>query len=182
MTEKQIKQISKFLSLVLRHKPQILDLNLDKNGWDVVDVLLERLDRESKTISFEELKKVVEMNDKKRFSFNEDKTKIRANQGHSLGGIDLELKVKSPPEFLYHGTVAKFMKSIKEKGLQKMNRQHVHLSKDRETANNVGSRRGKPIILSIRAKDMEYSGYKFYLSENNVWLTDRVPTEFIEFK
>ncbi|WP_394749969.1 RNA 2'-phosphotransferase [Spongiimicrobium salis] len=181
MTDKKIKQTSKFLSLVLRHKPQILDLVLDENGWANVAVLLERMERESKTITFEQLQFVVANNDKKRFAFNEDKTLIRASQGHSIS-INLDYKPLEPPQFLYHGTPIKFVNPIKEKGLKKMKRHHVHLSVDRETATKVGARRGKPVILSIRALDMYYAGHQFFISENGVWLTEAVPPQFIEFK
>ena len=181
MNEKEIKRKSKFLSLILRHNPQLIQLELDKNGWANVEELLKKSKRKIH-LNKNELDIVVATNNKKRFSYNEDETKIRANQGHSIKNLDLELKIVEPPQFLYHGTVAKFMQSIKEKGLQKMNRQHVHLSKDRATAVNVGSRRGKPVILSIRALEMHQKGFIFYLSENGVWLTDKIPTEYIEFK
>ncbi|NQX84663.1 MAG: RNA 2'-phosphotransferase [Flavobacteriaceae bacterium] len=179
MTLEYKKRISKFLSLILRHQPETINLDLDGNGWALVSDILA-----NKTLKFTmaELDEVVQTNSKKRFSFNEDKTKIRANQGHSLTTIDLDLKTQSPPEFLYHGTVAKFIDAIKKVGLQKMNRQHVHLSKDQETATQVGSRRGKPVVLSVRAEQMESQGFKFYVSENGVWLTDTVPPEFIVFK
>ena len=165
------------MSLVLRHRPEKIGLRLDKNGWADVQELISKMN-----INFQELEYVVENNDKKRFSFNDDKTKIRANQGHSLKNVDLELKNIQPPEFLYHGTVGKFMSAIKDSGLLKMNRQHVHLSKDRETAIKVGSRRGKAIILSIRAGEMYKNGVEFYCSKNGVWLTDHVPVEYIDFK
>ena len=181
MTENQAKQTSKFLSLVLRHKPQILDLVLDENGWADVALLLERMKRESKTITFEQLDFVVQSNDKQRFAFNEDKTQIRASQGHSIA-IDLDYKPVTPPEYLFHGTPVKFIKPIKEKGLLKMKRHHVHLSVDIETATKVGARRGKPVILSISALDMHHEGHQFFISENGVWLTEKVPSEFINFK
>jgi len=176
MTPQEIKKKSKFLSLLLRHRPEKVGLVLDKNGWANVPELL------SKTkISMDELLEIVINNDKQRFSFNEDKSKIRANQGHSLKQIDLELPSIVPPQFLYHGTVNKFMQSIRAQGLRKMNRQHVHLSKDRETAIKVGSRRGKAVILTIRAGDMHKDGFKFYCSKNGVWLTDSVPEKYINF-
>lgn len=181
MTEKQINQTSKFLSLVLRHKPQILDLVLDENGWADVAILLERMQRESRAITFEQLEFVVESNDKKRFAFNEDKTLIRASQGHSIT-IDLDYEPLTPPEFLFHGTPDKFIKLIREKGLMKMKRHHVHLSLDRETAIKVGSRRGKPVILRIRALEMHHESHQFFISANGVWLTDNVPAEFIDFE
>jgi len=179
MTEQYKKRISKFLSLILRHRPEKIGLTLDENGWASINDVLKK---SKLRFTMEELEEVVVTNDKQRFSFNEDKTKIRANQGHSLKTIDLDLKAQIPPSFLYHGTVAKFIPEIKLHGLKKMSRQHVHLSQDSETATKVGSRRGNPIILSIRVLDMHKKGYKFYLSENGVWLTDAVPVKFIDFK
>lgn len=177
----KLKNISKLLSLVLRHAPEKIGLQLDKNGWAKVDELIEQCKVNNKQIDQNLLELVVETNDKKRFIFNEDKTKIRANQGHSID-INLNLEAMSPPNFLYHGTVSKFMENIRKDGLKKMNRQHVHLSKDLDTAIKVGSRRGKPIILSIRSGDMDKNGFLFYCSENGVWLTDHVPNKYIEFK
>ena len=177
------KKISKFLSFVLRHHPEKFGLTLDVNGWADVDELLEKIyqpDRPS--IDRALLEHIVETNDKKRFAFNEDGTKIRASQGHSLKSVDLKLEAQEPPQVLYHGTVHKFMEAIRADGLQKMNRQHVHLSADRKTATNVGSRRGVPVILSIRAMDMHTDGHAFYLSDNGVWLTDSVPQNYIDFK
>lgn len=179
MTEQHKKQISKFLSLILRHKPEKIGLTLDENGWATISDILEK---SKLRFSFEELDEIVATNDKQRFSFNLDKTKIRANQGHSLKTIDLDLKPETPPAFLYHGTVLKFIPEIKLHGLKKMSRQHVHLSKDRDTAIKVGSRRGKPVILSIRTLDMQKEGHQFFMSENGVWLTDAVPPMFIDFK
>ncbi len=179
MTEQHKKQISKFLSLILRHQPEKIGLTLDENGWAKVNDILEK-----STLSFtnEELVEVVKTNDKQRFALNDDRTKIRANQGHSLKTVDLDLKPEIPPNFLYHGTVAKFMSEIRLQGLKKMRRQHVHLSVDRDTAAKVGSRRGKPVILAVRALDMHNKGQRFYKSENGVWLTEQVAPEFIHFK
>lgn len=182
MNEREIKSISKFLSLLLRHQPDLIGLKLDENGWADVAELIEKSKRKGKYFSIEKLEEVVATNDKKRFSFNEDQTKIRANQGHSLKTVDLKLEAIQPPEYLYHGTVSKFMQSIREKGLQKMNRQHVHLSQDLETATKVGSRRGVPTILTVRSGAMHVTGFEFYQSKNGVWLTDHVPAKFIEFK
>lgn len=179
MNEQQKKKISKFLSLVLRHKPEVINLNLDENGWTDVGELITKSKRDPhQGFTFEELEEIVETNDKKRFIFNEDKTRIRANQGHSID-IDLALKPQQPPKFLYHGTAQSNIDSILEKGIEKRTRQHVHLSQDKETATKVGMRHGKSAILTIKTMEMFEEGIEFYLSENNVWLTDFVDAKYI---
>lgn len=178
MNEQHKKKTSKFLSYVLRHHPELINLNLDENGWANVDELITKATNDSQGFTFEELDEIVEKNDKKRFVFNEDKTKIRANQGHSID-INLALVPQQPPEFLYHGTAQSNIDSILEKGIEKRSRQHVHLSQDKETANKVGMRHGKPIILTINTQKMSEDGFEFYLSENNVWLTDFVDAKYI---
>ncbi len=178
MNEQQKKKLSKFLSYVLRHHPELIDLNLDENGWANVDELITKSKNDSQGFTFEELDEIVQTNDKKRFIFTEDKTRIRANQGHSID-INLALIPQQPPEFLYHGTAQSNIDSILEKGIEKRNRQHVHLSQDKETATKVGMRHGKPIILTINTQKMFDDGIEFYLSENNVWLTDFVDATYI---
>lgn len=177
MSNTNITQISKYLSLILRHQPQSLGLVLDPNGWANVDELLKK---SRLKFSIQQLLEVVEKNDKQRFILSDDKTKIRANQGHSIK-IDLDLSPQIPPNILYHGTVEKYINDIKKVGLKKMNRNHVHLSKDMGTAQKVGSRRGTAIILKIDAEAMSSDGILFYCSENGVWLTDNVPTKYISF-
>ncbi len=181
MTEAQKKQISKFLSLILRHSPETINLQLDENGWADMATLLSKAAQAGHSFSFSMLEEVVATNDKQRFAFNSDKTKIRASQGHSIQ-VNLMLEPVEPPAFLYHGTVARFLQNIKTTGLQKMSRQHVHLSEQRSTAEKVGSRRGQPVILNIRSGDMHRDGFVFHLSENGVWLTDHVPVQYIDFK
>lgn len=176
--KKYITKLSKFLSLVLRHKPDTIGIELDVNGWTDVNVLLEKMNSNGKPIDFKTLEVVLETNNKKRFSFNEDKTLIRANQGHSIE-IDLGYISKTPPEKLYHGTCDKYVDSILEKGIHKMNRHHVHLSKDMETALSVGQRHGKPVIFEILAEEMAKEGFTFYESKNGVWLCDEIPVHFI---
>ena len=173
------KFISKFLSYVLRHKPEEINLELDNFGWADVKLLLAKAEKKGKSFTLKELEYVVANKAKLRFAFNEDKSKIRANQGHSIQ-VDLALQPVIPPNLLYHGTVARFLDSIKQNGLQKMNRQHVHLRPDIETAINVGSRRGKPLILTIEAGKMHVAGFQFCQSKNGVWLTNEVPPEFIK--
>lgn len=173
------KHISKFLSLVLRHQPTTIELVLDKNGWADTQELLKKLAKYGKGISLETLQQVVAENDKKRFVFSEDGTKIRANQGHSIE-IELGYQAVEPPNLLFHGTATRFLDSIQEKGLLKGDRHHVHLSTNLETATKVGSRHGKVIVLEVNAKEMHQAGFKFFVSENGVWLTDHVPTAFLK--
>jgi putative RNA 2'-phosphotransferase len=176
--EKQIKHISKFMSLVLRHKPEEIGLELDEQGWAKVNELISKMNAKGLQVTTGIIEKVVETNDKKRFAFNADKTLIRASQGHSIE-VELNLPAVIPPDILYHGTTDKYLESILTTGLQKQSRQHLHLSATEETARAVGSRHGKPVILVINARLMHEAGFCFYLSENNVWLTDAVPVQYI---
>lgn len=179
MNEQQKKKISKFLSYVLRHHPELINLNVDENGWANVDELITKSKRDSyEGFTFEELEEIVQTNAKKRFAFNDDKSMIRASQGHSID-IELALIPQQPPEFLYHGTAQNNIESILGKGIEKRNRQHVHLSSDKETATHVGMRHGKPVILTINTEKMSEDGIVFYLSENEVWLTDFVDAKYI---
>lgn len=168
------------MSYVLRHKPEELGLTLEKGGWTSLDTLMEGMVARGYVVDLAVIQDVVDTSEKKRFAISEDGTKIRANQGHSTK-VDLELKKEIPPFELYHGTVAKAIADIKKDGLQKMNRHHVHLSPDKQTAITVGSRRGVPIILQIKARAMNTDGFEFYKSENGVWLTDHVPPSYIIF-
>ena len=177
----KLTKISKFLSLVLRHKPETIGLNLDPQGWADVDTLIELARKKGRQIDRSILQQVVTENDKQRFTFSQDKSKIRANQGHSIE-VDLGLIPQQPPKYLYHGTATRFVDSILMQGLRKQNRHHVHLSSDRATAIELGKRYGKPIVLKIQAQKMYDAGLPFYLSQNNVWLTDGVPVEYIEFQ
>lgn len=180
LNAKQNKTISKFLSLLLRHKPELLDLDMDAQGWVSTQELIQKCQKENPrlNLNMENLTIVVDSNNKKRFAFNADKSKIRANQGHSIS-IDLGYQPSTPPEILYHGTATRFLESILAKGLEKRNRHHVHLSKDIDTALQVGQRHGKPVILEVSALRMQEEGHTFYISDNGVWLTDHVPSNFI---
>lgn len=179
MNEKEKKKISKLLSLVLRHAPETIGLELDKNGWAATVDIVNKIESKFSNFTLEMLREVVETNDKQRFVFSEDETKIRANQGHSLKTIDLDLEAKEPPFTLYHGTASKNMRSIKASGIDKRQRQHVHLSADKETAHKVGSRHGAPVILKIDAYQMSEDGLVFFQSENGVWLTDFIDPKYI---
>lgn len=178
MNEKQTKRIGKFISLILRHDPEKIGLQLDAAGWANVDELLAGLKRKGRGMSFAQLQELVATNDKQRYSFNDDQTQIRANQGHSLK-LDLQLEPVEPPVQLYHGTATRFLDLIHEQGLLKGSRHHVHLSADIETAHKVGSRHGKPVILTVDAQAMFRAGYAFYCSENGVWLADSVPAVYL---
>jgi putative RNA 2'-phosphotransferase len=174
----QLKHISKFMSLVLRHKPEEIGLQLDEQGWANVNELIARMNANGFDVNTGIINEVVVTNDKKRFAFNDDKTLVRASQGHSIG-VDLNLQEMIPPDILYHGTTFKYLESILKNGLKSQSRQHVHLSETIETAKAVGGRHGKPVILLINARSMHEAGLKFYLSENKVWLADAVPAEYI---
>jgi putative RNA 2'-phosphotransferase len=173
-----MKTVDRLLSLVLRHKPEEIGITLDANGWVLVSDLLKALKSHNMETTFAELEEIVKTNNKQRFAFNDNKTKIRANQGHSLQ-VDLQLKEQQPPDILYHGTAFQFLKSIKQNGLLKMNRHHVHLSTDIDTATKVGDRHGDAKILTIDSYQMYKDGFKFYKTSNNVWLTDSIPTKYI---
>lgn len=180
MNADNVKRLSNFLSLVLRHQPDEIGIALDEAGWTPVDELLAALSRHGKSVSRADLEFVVANNDKKRFALSDDGQSIRASQGHSVD-VELGYVPADPPETLFHGTVEKFLEPISRMGLVKGNRHHVHLSATRDTAITVGGRRGKPIVLVVRSQAMQSAGHPFFLSANGVWLTDHVPPEFILF-
>lgn len=171
-------QLSKFLSFVLRHKPEAIGLTLDQQGWASMDELIEKSNAAGTHFDQKELQQVVETNDKKRFSISADGRRIRAAQGHSVT-VELGLSPQEPPPVLYHGTATRFVESILSTGLKPKARQQVHLSADEATAHRVGQRHGKPFIFKIEALRMHAMGFKFYLADNDVWLTDQVPPEFL---
>lgn len=174
-----LDKLSKFISLILRHNPDAANITLDEHGWADVEKLLSGMNDTGRRIDMEILEEIVAADSKQRYSFNQDKTLIRANQGHSIP-VDVELKEQEPPEFLYHGTAARFLDAIFNDGLKPMSRLYVHLSKDTETALKVGKRHGDPVVLKIYSRDMYKDGYKFYLSENGVWLTEKVDVKYFE--
>ena len=177
MDKEREKKISKALSYWLRHKPEDIGIKLGHNGWVDVRELIDKA-KPKLNFDFNELKYVVQNNDKKRFSLSEDFCSIKANQGHSTE-VDLQFKEAVPPQYLYHGTPNKSVDLILKEGLKKMNRHHVHLSPDQETAAKVGARRGEFTILKIEAMRMRADGHKVYISENGVYLVDDVPAKYI---
>lgn len=178
MDQKTNLRISKFLSYVLRHAPGDIGLLLDENGWADVATLLECAARHGTRITRDQLDHVVASNDKKRFAFDETKTRIRASQGHSVE-VDLGLVPRTPPDILYHGTADRSVPAILATGLQKQSRQHVHLSLTFEQAAVVGRRHGKPVVLKVDARAMHAAGLPLYLADNGVWLADEVPPAYL---
>ena len=173
-----LNETSKFISLILRHKPEVIGISLDEHGWANVSELIEGISKQQ-PFDMAMLEEIVATDNKQRYSFNEDKTLIRANQGHSIP-VDVELPEKEPPEFLWHGTGEKYTESIDMIGLIPKSRLYVHLSADESTAKAVGIRHGKLAMYKVKSGEMFNDGYKFYLSINGVWLTKNVPVEYLE--
>lgn len=180
MSPAQTTSASKFLSLVLRHEPSAAHVTLDSAGWVEVEALLAGCAKAGRALTRDELEHVVVTNAKKRFEFSTDGTRIRASQGHSVE-VELEYAPQEPPELLYHGTATRFLDSIREKGLIKGQRHHVHLAAETKVTLEVGARHGKPVLLTILAGQMHREGHIFYRSTNGVWLVEHVPTPFIRF-
>ena len=174
-------KLGKFLSLVLRHNPQAAGIILDEHGWADVQELLAGVRRSGREIDMETLERIVRENNKQRYSFSADHTKIRANQGHSLQ-VDVELTAVKPPRYLYHGTATRFLVAIRQEGIRKMSRQYVHLSSDFQTAIEVGRRHGSPVVLTINAEAMAQDGVIFYRSENGVWLCEHVAPKYFSIE
>jgi putative RNA 2'-phosphotransferase len=179
ISDKQITHISKFLSLVLRHQPETIGIQLDRSGWTDIDELIEKANSYGVKFDREILNHIVATNSKKRFAFNNTFDKIRASQGHSVE-IELGYTNQKPPEILFHGTGEKSVQSILDTGLEKRNRQHVHLSSDFDTAVKVGQRHGKPFVFKVLAERMYNDNFQFFISDNGVWLTDHVPTKYLK--
>jgi putative RNA 2'-phosphotransferase len=177
-SSRRLVQVSTYLSLIFRHRPHDLGLTLDQGGWVAVDALLRASASKGFAISQTELEQVVAESDKQRFALSQDGTRIRANQGHSVP-VDLELEPVEPPPVLYHGTGEKSVQTILDQGLLKMNRHHVHLSGDTNTARKVGARHGRPVIFEVDAAGMAHDGHTFYRSANGVWLVDAVPVSYL---
>ncbi|MFI2431701.1 RNA 2'-phosphotransferase [Streptomyces sp. NPDC018693] len=178
MDERRTVRVSKYLSKHLRHQPERIGLTLDEGGWVEIDALIAAAAAHGFRFTRQELDHVVAANDKKRFAV--EGTRIRASQGHSVD-VDLGLPPATPPAYLYHGTVARFLDAIRAEGLRPMNRHAVHLSAERETATRVGARRGRPVVLAVDAGAMHRDGHVFHVSANGVWLTTAVPPEYLRF-
>ncbi len=171
--------LSKYISRVLRHRPEDAGIELDEHGWADVEALIAGVNAAGKRIDRKILEEIVRTDKKQRYSFNENGTLIRANQGHSIP-VDVELAKLEPPEYLYHGTAYRFLESIRQQGLLPMSRLYVHLSGDVETARVVGKRHGRPVVLKIHSGDMHRDGFPFYRSQNGVWLAKKVDAKYFE--
>lgn len=174
------ESLSKFLSLVLRHRPEEIGLTLNEHGWAEIDSLVALANSRGTPLTRDLVLEIAATSDKKRFAISPDENRIRANQGHSIA-VNLNLTPREPPHELFHGTATRFAQSIRENGLLPGSRQHVHLSLNAITATVVGSRHGKPLVLTVRALDMHRDGFEFLLSGNAVWLTSAVPPHYLEF-
>lgn len=178
MNKGQISKISKYMSYILRHKPEDAGITLDEHGWADVGKLVSAVGKKFPGFDVMLLMCIVGSDEKQRYSLNENGSKIRANQGHSIR-VDLELEAVTPPDILYHGTTLKYVESIRQSGLKPKSRQYVHLSKDMNTAFEVGKRHGKPYVYMIDTHKMWEDGHEFFLSENGVWLTKEVPAKYL---
>lgn len=182
MAKKSLSKISKFMSYILRHRPDVLSLDLDNEGWIDADLFLQRVNEHQKwSLTMADIEDVVKADKKQRYALREGR--IRANQGHSIDVNAVNETPLVPPDILYHGTTDQRWALIQESGgLNKMQRHHVHLSADPQTAKQVGSRHRKEklLLLHIDAAAMHKAGHKFFQSENGVWLTEDVPVAFIQ--
>lgn len=176
------ENISKFIALVLRHKPEAAGIVVDSQGWANTGNLVRAIKKlKDPTFSVSDLAEIVYTDSKGRYSFSDDLRLIRANQGHSIN-VDVELEEVEPPTLLYHGTATKYIDGIEAEGIISKSRLYVHLSETVSTATDVGKRHGKPVVYTIHAKKMFDHGYKFYKSVNGVWLTKTVPTDYFGYK
>jgi putative RNA 2'-phosphotransferase len=178
--DRELVSTSKFLSLVLRHRPDTIGLTLDENGWADIDELVRLSTARGKPLTRALLLQIVAADAKQRYALSTDGERIRANQGHSIQ-VDLDLEPLAPPSLLFHGTALRVLEAIRAEGLIRGRRLHVHLSQDEATARVVGARHGRPVVLTVAAKRMWDGGHRFYLSDNDVWLTEHVPVAFITF-
>jgi putative RNA 2'-phosphotransferase len=178
MQPQELKPISKSLSYVLRHRPDSVGVKLEEGGWITVAALLHAFQQAGKRLSAEILHEVVAQNDKQRFEFSEDGLRIRARQGHSVE-VELGYEPATPPSVLYHGTATHNLDSILQQGLLKGRRNYVHLSTNKQTMIQVAMGHGKPVVLAVQADQMHAAGHEFFITGNNVWLTEHVPPKYI---
>lgn len=171
--------LGKFMSLILRHKPETIGIKLDSEGWADVNELIKGINAAGHSIDMQTVERIVAENNKKRYTLSPDKKRIRANQGHSID-VSVEMEKRTPPDLLYHGTASRFLESIKASGIKKMSRQYVHLSADVPTAFSVGKRHGSPVVLVIDAKQMSADGFVFMISANGVWQSEDIPWHYVK--
>ncbi len=174
-----VTELSKFIALILRHQPSAAEITLDENGWAQTSALIAGVKKTGRVLDMPLLKQIVNTDEKGRYSFNADFTKIRANQGHSVN-VCVEMERRVPPPELFHGTAERFLESIAVSGILRKSRNYVHLSADAKTAFKVGARHGKPAVLVIDARAMSAEGFVFYLSANGVWQSQNIPPRYIK--
>ena len=162
----------------MRHKPESIGLELDPAGWADLDELIRKANEHGKPLRKEDIQPLLHAQDKKRFALSDDGTRIRAVHGHSVKQVQLGYTPQTPPDILYHGTATRFLAGIAEKGILSANRQYVHLSAGKETAQQVGERHGAAALLEVDAKGLHTQGHPFYLSENGIWLTENIPVGY----
>lgn len=175
----QVEKASKLLSYMLRHKPEVFNITLDKEGWASVEEIVANTSLHAIKLTEELITRVVMEDDKGRYELSPYRDEIRAVQGHSTTSVDIAYPTMTPPDRLYHGTATKNLDSIRKHGLVSANRQYVHLSESIDTATAVGRRHGDPVVITVDAKQMSQAGYKFYLAPNGVWLVEAVNTDFL---
>lgn len=169
---------SKFLSLVLRHKPQAVGIRLDCAGWADVQDLVSGMSK-FLPFNFNMLEEIVRTDAKQQYTFNEDKTRIRAIGGHSIP-VDLDLNAAVPPEFLWYGTGEQYAPSIHQQGLIPQDQPYVQLCAEPDAACMIGLRYGNLVLYRVLSEKMAQLGYSFYRSDDGAWLTDSVPAAFLE--
>jgi putative RNA 2'-phosphotransferase len=193
MDEKSLTSLSRVLSKVLRHEPELVGVQLDGQGWVRIENLLAGISRSARrpgahkrlrtlpAVTLEDLLEVVRRSDKQRFTISEDGERIRAAQGHSVG-VDLGYPAIEPPAVLFHGTSAVSWRSIQNEGLRAGSRHAVHLSADADTALRVGARHGRPVVLEVAAKRMYGDGHSFACADNGTWLVEAVPAQYLRLR
>ena len=176
-SKETLTTISKHISLLLRHKPEIGNLILDEHGWVETEKLIEAVSQQ-RLLDKETLEEIVSSDSKSRYEFSDDHRMIRARHGHSVPVV-LDIEPTIPPDVLYHGTSENVKDVILSEGLKPMVRRYVHLSSDPNTARNVGKRHGRAVVLKVDAGGLSAKEEKFYQTAGGIWLVASVPPEFI---
>lgn len=176
------KKTSQYLAYLLRHAPETAELDMDQHGWvDVTQLLKNAKPQNGTKLTLEMLQEIVTTDNKGRYRFSADGKKIKACQGHSIPWVEPELEIRTPPEYLYHGTTTEALNEIMESGaILRMSRHAVHMQEDISKAWDSATRRKnkKPVVIKIAAGDMAKDGFQFSISENGVWFCETVPKKY----